>query len=149
MDLDYLKKLAALMKETELYELAIEEEGISIRLRRGPKGVSQMMSAFGGVAPMSSAPAGAAADGIGEEELGIVLIKSPIVGTFYRSPSPDAGPFVNVGSSVEDETTVCIVEAMKVMNEIKAEVSGEIVAVLVEDAAPVQYGTPLFKVRPN
>jgi acetyl-CoA carboxylase biotin carboxyl carrier protein len=80
---------------------------------------------------------------------GLVEILSPIVGTFYRKPAPEADPFINVGDGVGDETVVCIVEAMKVMNEIKAEVSGVIKKVLVDDASPVQFGQPLFLVEPQ
>jgi acetyl-CoA carboxylase biotin carboxyl carrier protein len=77
------------------------------------------------------------------------IIKSPIVGTFYAGPSPDAGPFVKVGDSVQAGQTVCIIEAMKLMNEIEADISGEVVRVLVENGQPVEYGEPLFAMRPT
>jgi acetyl-CoA carboxylase biotin carboxyl carrier protein len=79
---------------------------------------------------------------------GEIDIKSPMIGTFYRSPSPEAGPYVDVGSEVGPETVVCIIEAMKVMNEIKAETKGVITQILVENGKPVEFGQPLFKVRP-
>ena len=90
--------------------------------------------------------AGAAPSSVnsGEQE-----IKSPMIGTFYRSPSPEAGPYVEVGMEVNPETVVCIIEAMKVMNEIKAEARGVITQVLVENAKPVEFGQPLFKIRPS
>ena len=84
-----------------------------------------------------------------EADAGLQIITSPIVGTFYRSPSPEAGPYVEVGTEVNPETVVCIIEAMKVMNEIKAEARGIITQVLVENAKPVEFGQPLFKIRPN
>jgi len=90
------------------------------------------------------AGATSAAPGSGEQE-----IKSPMIGTFYRSPSPEAGPYVEVGMEVNPETVVCIIEAMKVMNEIKAEARGVITQVLVENAKPVEFGQPMFKIRPN
>jgi len=80
---------------------------------------------------------------------GEIEIKSPMIGTFYRAPSPEAGAYVEVGSDVHPETVVCIIEAMKVMNEIKAEVKGVVTQILVENAKPVEFGQPLFKVRPS
>jgi acetyl-CoA carboxylase biotin carboxyl carrier protein len=95
---------------------------------------------------MTGAPTIAAAPAVnsGEQE-----IKSPMIGTFYRSPSPEAGPYIEVGMEVNPETVVCIIEAMKVMNEIKAEARGIITQVLVENAKPVEFGQPMFKIRPN
>ena len=82
-----------------------------------------------------------------ERPSGVVEIHSPMVGTFYRSPSPEAEPFVGVGSAVEEETVICIIEAMKVMNEIKAECTGQVVEILVENGEPVEYGQPVFLVK--
>lgn len=104
-----------------------------------PAGASQAPSAASS-APVASAPAAAADEHI---------IKSPIVGTFYAGPSPDAGPFVRVGDVVDAGQTVCIIEAMKLMNEIEADISGEIARVMVENGQPVEYGEPLFALRPT
>lgn len=99
------------------------------------------------VAPVKEEVKAAAAEAVAEDEEGIVEIVSPMVGTFYRKPNPESDPYVQVGSTVEENTIVCIVEAMKLFNEIEAEVSGEIVEVLVEDGELVEYGQPLFKVK--
>lgn len=99
-----------------------------------------------GGSPTAAAPAGGPR-GSGELPPGVIAIKSPMVGTFYRAASPDADPFVDVGTRVKEESVLCIIEAMKVMNEIKAELNGVIVEVLVENAEPVEYGQPLFLVQ--
>ncbi|MGA2854723.1 MAG: acetyl-CoA carboxylase biotin carboxyl carrier protein, partial [Verrucomicrobiota bacterium] len=98
--------------------------------------------------PAIAAPAPAPVAAPPPAATGEVDIKSPMIGTFYRAPSPEAGNYVEVGASVTPETVVCIIEAMKVMNEIKAEVKGVVTQVLVENAKPVEFGQPLFKVRP-
>ena len=95
----------------------------------------------------SPAHPGAHAETAASEDQDLYLIPSPIVGTFYRSPSPSADPFVKIGSKVESETVVCIIEAMKLMNEIQAETSGEVVKIYVENGQPVEYGQPLFGIR--
>jgi acetyl-CoA carboxylase biotin carboxyl carrier protein len=98
--------------------------------------------------PAVATPAPAAVATLPPAGTGEVDIKSPMIGTFYRAPSPEAGNYIEVGASVTPETVVCIIEAMKVMNEIKAEVKGVVTQVLVENAKPVEFGQPLFKVRP-
>ncbi|TAH38496.1 MAG: acetyl-CoA carboxylase biotin carboxyl carrier protein [Planctomycetota bacterium] len=150
MDLDLLQRLIALMKEGELTELEYEDEESKVRLSR-----KQDLALAGPAAP--PAPAGAVAPAHGqpaapaaarpETEAGVNLFRAPMVGTFYRAPSPEAEPYVQVGDRVNPESVICILEAMKVMNEIKAEMSGEIVAVLLESGEPVEYGQPLFKIR--
>ncbi|OQA25532.1 MAG: Biotin carboxyl carrier protein of acetyl-CoA carboxylase [Verrucomicrobia bacterium ADurb.Bin345] len=157
MDIKNIKKLIDLMKANDLSEFEIEEEGFRLAIKRkngaeqvilgSPAAQSVLMAPAAAAvaapaAPATAAPAEAAA---GSK---LLEIKSPIVGTFYRSPAPDADPFVSVGKSVEDETVVCVIEAMKVMNEIKAEVKGVIRKVLVENATPVQFGQVLFLVEP-
>jgi acetyl-CoA carboxylase biotin carboxyl carrier protein len=104
--------------------------------------------AAGGAGHPLAAPGAARAAAVPPEEAGWLEIKAPIVGTFYRSPAPDADPFVKLGQTVDEETVVCIVEAMKVMNEIKAEVRGVIRKILVENATPIEFGQVLFKVEP-
>jgi acetyl-CoA carboxylase biotin carboxyl carrier protein len=148
-DLKKLRQLIELMNEHDLGEVDLKQGSSRVRLRRGgepaaPIEVRQSGASAGAGSRAAAPPAAAAAS---EEHL--VVIKSPMVGTFYASPSPDAAAFVKVGDRVGRETTVCIVEAMKVFNEIPAEASGQIVAVLVETGAPVEFGQPLFKVDPR
>ena len=143
-----VRELAELMAEFDLSEISFREGDNSLRLRRG--GQVQTVAAAAPIAPAASAPAQAAAPAAGaddsEDNENIVVISSPMVGTFYSRANPKAAPYVKVGDNIEPETTVCIVEAMKVFNEIPAETRGQIVAVLVDDEEPVEFGKPLFKV---
>ena len=139
-DMERLLQYVDFMKDNDLTEIDLEQDGQKMRLSRG--GAVQPVAAApvpATVAPVDDAPA----DDEGDH---IVTINSPMVGTFYGSANPDSPAFVKVGDSVGKDTTVCIVEAMKVFNEIPAEVSGKIVAVLVNDQDPVDCGKPLFKV---
>ena len=129
VDLELLRKLCALLKEEGLSELTLEEEGRRITLRRELPAVTSH--------PVP--PAGPS------EELHI--IRSPLVGTFWRRPNPDSPPFVEVGDRVEEGQPLCIIESMKVMNEIRSDASGVVEEILVEDGSPVEYGEPLFKIR--
>lgn len=130
------------MKDNDLTEIDLEQDGQKVRLSRG--GAVQPVAAAPAPAAAPAAPAdNAPADDEGDH---IVTIDSPMVGTFYASANPDSPAFVKVGDSIGPDTTVCIVEAMKVFNEINAEVSGKIVAVLVNDQDPVDCGKPMFKV---
>ena len=150
MDIDRIKSVIDLMCERELCEFAIEEKDFKLSLKRGSPAVmmsAPMMApaatpaAAPVAAPAAAAPAAPAAD----DKLS--PIPSPLVGTFYRAGSPDADPFVAVGSRVNKDTVVCIIEAMKVMNEIKAETSGVIKKILVENATAVQFGQPMFLIE--
>jgi acetyl-CoA carboxylase biotin carboxyl carrier protein len=158
LDLEELRKLVELIDSHGFTDFEIEREGVHIRLRReltpqiiqaapapsplAAKPVETVLPAAPAVVPAAEpkTPAAPPAEALH-------IITSPIVGTFYRSPSPETGPFVNIGSRVTPDTTVCIIEAMKLMNEIQAETSGEIVEILVENGQPVEYGQPLFGVR--
>jgi acetyl-CoA carboxylase biotin carboxyl carrier protein len=149
-ELKKVRELIGLMKENDLIEIEISDGDKKIHLKRPQQQAVQMVSS-----PLPApAPAPAAElqkpkpETARQEEAGLLEIKSPIVGTFYAAPNPDAPPYVNVGDKVKPDTVVCIVEAMKVMNEIKAETAGTIVEVLVKDGQSVEYGQPLFKVRP-
>jgi len=153
VDLEEIKQIIALMKRNELTEFELEREGGKIRIKRGPNGSTQsdtaviplpVQAAPVVVAPAAAAPVAAAAPAAPVDTLDI---KSPMVGTFYRAPSPEAAAFVEVGATVNEETVVCIIEAMKVMNEIKAEIKGVITEVLLENAKAVEFGQPLFRVR--
>jgi acetyl-CoA carboxylase biotin carboxyl carrier protein len=156
VDLEHLRALMKLMEQFDVDVLDLREENRRLRLARGghkagPAAPAVVMPAMvHGHAPAaataaSSAPKAAAAGA--EPAPGVKVIKSPMVGTFYRSPSPDASAFVEEGQQVTDDTCLCIIEAMKVMNEIKAECSGELVKILVANGEAVEYGEPLFHVR--
>jgi len=156
-DIKNIRKIVEIMKANDLSEFSLKEKDFELKLKRGNNEPQVIYTSTPSVpamtapsTPASAAPPAAEETEPEEDELaGLVEIPSPIVGTFYRRPAPDAEEFVTVGSEVTEDTVVCIVEAMKVMNEIKAEVSGIIRKVLVEDATPVQYGQPLFLVEPK
>ena len=144
------------MKKNSVSEFELEKQDFKIRLKRGGNGVaaipqpeetqfvaySPAVATIPTIAGVSQAPAQAPNSTEAD-------IKSPMIGTFYRAPSPEAAHYVEVGTEVNPETVVCIIEAMKVMNEIKAEAKGVIAQVLVENAKPVEFGQPLFKIRPT
>ena len=147
-DIKEIKTIIDLMKKNDLSVFEIEKEGFRLKLQRGPSGQSAVVAPL--VAPPEAAataaePAPASPKAI--ESVPLKEIVSPMVGTFYRAASPEASPFVNVGKTVTEETVVCIIEAMKVMNEIKAETGGVIAEVVAENGKPVQFGQVLFKVR--
>jgi acetyl-CoA carboxylase biotin carboxyl carrier protein len=158
VDLRDIKAIIDLMKKNSINEFELEKQDFKIKLRRGGNGgvpsiayedgpaiqtLSQQPIALGGGNPIplsqvSTVPA-----------VRDLEIKSPMIGTFYRSPSPESAPYVEVGMEVSPDTVVCIIEAMKVMNEIKAEIGGVISQVLIENAKPVEFGQPLFKLKPS
>ncbi|HJT67582.1 MAG TPA: acetyl-CoA carboxylase biotin carboxyl carrier protein [Pyrinomonadaceae bacterium] len=160
VNLEELRELIALLRDNGLAELELEREDFRVRLRREGVSVSSDHGQYVPVpAPVSDsapsanpasappAPPGAHATAAASEDQNLHIIPSPIVGTFYRSPSPSAEPFVKIGASVEPQTVVCIIEAMKLMNEIQAEASGEVVKIYVENGQPVEYGQPLFGIK--
>ena len=155
MNIKDIKAIVDLMKKNAVSEFEMEEGDLKIKLRREPNerrkgevGVMQetpvIVHAPAG-APTASAPVTPVPEPV---NVGLE-VKSPMIGTLYRRPSPDSDPFVEVGAAVEPDTVVCIIEAMKVMNEIKAEMKGMIAEVLVEDGKPVEYGQALFRIEPN
>ena len=159
VNMEELRELIGLLRENGLAELELENEGFRVRLRR-ESAVSE--PAHHAAAPPQPAPAPAAqapapaaapshpgtqATTAAAQDQDLHIIPSPIVGTFYRSPSPTADPFVKIGSNVGPESVVCIIEAMKLMNEIQAEATGEVVKIYVENGQPVEYGQPLFGIR--
>jgi acetyl-CoA carboxylase biotin carboxyl carrier protein len=154
VDLKDIKAIIDLMKKNSVSEFELEKQDFKIRLKRGMNGGAVIPSydespAIGYAPPPAlaapAAPVGAPANQNPLE----VEIKSPMIGTFYRAPSPESAVYIEVGAEVNTETVVCIIEAMKVMNEIKAEAKGVITQVLVENAKPVEFGQPLFKIRPS
>lgn len=152
MEIKDIKKVVQMMKENDLTEFLLEDDACTLQLKRGSDGVPQVVaSAPQTVVAPAAVPAAAPAAApvaVPDSDDGLVEITSPMVGTFYRSPSPDSDAFVEAGALVGDESVVCIIEAMKVMNEIKAEIKGTIKKILVDNATPVQFGQPLFLVDP-
>ena len=158
MDLAELRKLVQLMLRADLSELELDDKnsGQRVHLKRDSArraeaaipSVVQMIPGPLGAAPMAAAASSAApAAGAGGPPPGTEVFKSPIVGTFYRSPSPDAEPFLREGTRFAEGSVLCIIEAMKVMNEIRAEFSGTVVEVLAENGEPVEFGQPLFLIK--
>ena len=158
MDIADLKEILRILEEQEISEFELEQDGVKLRVCRGsghapPHAVATSVASPASVptpaapAPSPSAPPASAGSATAELEESGVLVKSPIVGTFYRAPDPNAPPFVSVGDRVKVGQVLCIIEAMKLMNEIEAEVAGEITKVHPENGQPVQYGDPLFTVR--
>ena len=153
------------MARSDLTEFEVEEEGFKLKIRRGANGQPVVATGRGSNTPFpvatDSTPAAAptapapvlvapvTGGNAPAEEAGVIYIKSPMVGTFYGSPSPESKAFVEKGAKIAENTVVCIIEAMKIMNEIQAEVKGTIIEALVENGQPVEYGETLFLVKPN
>jgi acetyl-CoA carboxylase biotin carboxyl carrier protein len=161
LDLEQLKHILGLVREHELAEFEIEQDGLRLKIRKnraapaGGSGTSPAVAHASAVAPtvptaapVAAAPAAetAAVQSV-EGDIELAVVKSPIVGTFYRSPEPGAPAFVEIGASVKKGQVLCIIEAMKLMNEIDSEYDGEIVNIYVESGQPVQYGERLFAIR--
>lgn len=149
LDLEEIKQIIGLMEHSELSEFEIENEGLKLRIHRGMNGNGIIVGGSmtqGPVLPMPEANPAEAAQ-LAKVDANTQVIKSPLVGTFYSAPSPESAPFVSIGSKVSQDSVVAIIEAMKVMNEIQAEITGEVVEVLVENGQTVEYGQPLFKVK--
>jgi len=142
MELDLLRDLLALMEENGLSEMEVEQDGVRIRLKKAGAEVRQE------VVVQSAVPAGEA-EAPPERESGLVEITSPMVGTFYRAASPDAEAFVQIDDVVDEDSVICIIEAMKVMNEIKAEKSGRVVEICADNGEAVEYGQALFRIDPS
>jgi acetyl-CoA carboxylase biotin carboxyl carrier protein len=154
VDLKDIKAVIDLMKKNAITEFELEKQEFKIKLKRGGNGGHAVQAyddqptvlisgapanALSAGSPTSAAPAATSSD---------LDIKSPMIGTFYRSPSPESASYVEIGTEVNPDTVVCIIEAMKVMNEIKAEVRGVVTQICLDNAKPVEFGQPLFKVRP-
>ncbi len=163
MDVKEIKEILRILEEQDITEFELEQDGVKLRVARSgrnpPIPTAPLVASSSLVAPASPGPAahppaaasptGAAAAPADEGTDGKEgVVKSPIVGTFYRSPDPNSAPFVNVGDRVRVGQVLCIIEAMKLMNEIESEVAGEVVKIHPESGQPVQYGDPLFTIRP-
>lgn len=149
MDVQYLKKIIRLLEQSSVDEIEIEEEGTKIRIARRSNHQASPIPAS--VAPMPAPPAlpePPQAAPVLPKEPAYHEIKSPIVGTFYRAPAPDADSYVEPGQIVQAGSVLCIIEAMKLMNEIESDVAGKVVKILVENGKPVEYNQPLFLIEP-
>ncbi len=156
MTTDEIRELIQLVHETGITELEVQRGENRVRIRSGINATAQeilLAAGQGGSAVQTygapAVPPPAQASGLPKEDDDIILVKSPIVGTYYDSPSPTAAPFVKAGDMVEPKHVLCIIESMKLMNEIEAEVAGTVVAKLVENGRPVEYGEALFRIRPR
>jgi acetyl-CoA carboxylase biotin carboxyl carrier protein len=169
LNLDELRSLLQLLEEKEISEFEIEQEGMKLRIRKAVPGagdtapavmVPTVVSGIPGYpaptapapaapAPAAPSPAPASAPAPAPAEEGLAVVKSPIVGTFYRAPDPNSPMFVNVGDRVKQGQVLCIIEAMKLMNEIEAEIAGEVVKIHPDNGQPVQFGDPIFTIRPE
>ena len=151
MDTKELLDLVKALAEIPVGELELEVDGVKLKIKKfSSQSVSDRVEALAPSVPVSSmaqqvTPEGGVTPSFPPDA---VVIRSPIVGTFYRTPSPDSPPYVDIGDIVDKGQTLCIIEAMKIMNEIESEVRGEVLDVLVENAEPVEYGQPLFLVKP-
>ena len=149
MNLKEIKELIALMNENELMELEVERDGMKIRLRKSSSGRIETIMEEHAVSNIGQVvKAGDKTVEPAAKERNLIAIKAPMVGTFYRSANPEAKPYAEIGQTVEVGQVVCIIEAMKLMNEIKSEVKGKVVEILVENARSIEYGQVLFMVEP-
>lgn len=154
MDLKDIKAIIDLMKKNSIAEFELEKQEFKIRLKRGNLSApvayedAPILPQYAAPTPVAALPSPATPVATAASTAGDAEILSPMIGTLYRSPSPEAAPYVDIGSEVGPDTVVCIIEAMKVMNEIKAETRGIITAVVAENAKPVEFGQALFKIRP-
>jgi acetyl-CoA carboxylase biotin carboxyl carrier protein len=155
VDLKDIKAIIDLMKKNSISEFELERQDFKIRLKRGGNAGAipipyDELPSLTAPFPATALSTGAATTAMQAPPGGVseLEIKSPMIGTFYRAPSPESAAYVDIGSEVNLEAVVCIIEAMKVMNEIKAEIKGVVTQVLVENAKPVEFGQPLFKIRP-
>ena len=140
MDLEKIKEIIQLMNDEDLLEVEIEEEGKRVKLKKRQENIIREITPSFAPSVVSSESKESSFDE------GCVYINAPMVGTFYKSSDPDADPFVEVGDVIAQGKTVCIIEAMKLMNEIKSEIKGKIVEILVENGDPVDFGQPIFKI---
>lgn len=147
-NLEILKEIIQIMKDEDVAEVGIEQNGMKIKVKRTFASPMPIMANQGAAIIATQERSGDASAG-SMPEGDFAIIPAPMVGTFYRAQSPDAEPFVKVGDKIESGQVVCIIEAMKLMNEITADLSGEILEILIEDGQPVEYDQPLFRVKPR
>ena len=149
IDIRKLKELVKLMVENDLAELDLKDQEETVTIKRAGSASPEVFVAPVARAHAEPAPEASSSPSEAPDESGLVAIESPMVGTFYSSPNPDSDAYVQVGSSISSDSVVCLVEAMKVFNEIKAEMEGTVVSILIENGQTVEYGQPMFLVKPN
>jgi acetyl-CoA carboxylase biotin carboxyl carrier protein len=148
MDLKEIKAVLKLIQETDVEEIEVEQDGRRVRIRRRGSQAAAPLPTVVPSAPMPEmAVTGLSAPAV-PEVTNLITVESPMVGTFYRAPAPGADPYIQQGDKVQKGTVLCLIEAMKLMNEIESEVSGRVHSILVENAQPVEYGQPLFLIEP-
>ena len=157
MDINLLKKLIKVVESSNITEFSVQEGDLKVRISKNSKSAQMFAPGINYQMPMGHQPsAGTAAEQSSpspetkkspDADENLHEIKSPIVGTFYRAPAPDADPYIQVGDNISEGSVLCIVEAMKLMNEIESDIGGKIVKILVEDATPVEYNQPLFLIQ--
>jgi len=155
MDLNLLKKLIKMVEQSEITEFTVQEGELKVKISKNsnqaPQVNFQPVTDYGrqssGLQQLASSPESAASVSAEHTKSNLHEIKSPIVGTFYRAPAPDADPYIQVGDTVTAGSVLCIVEAMKLMNEIESDINGKIVKILVDNATPVEYNQPLFLIE--
>ena len=156
MDINLLKKLIKVVESSNITEFSVQEGDLKVRISKNSKSAQMFAPGINYQMPVGNQPPPAATETNGasaetkktaDAESKLHEIKSPIVGTFYRAPAPDADPYIQVGDIISEGNVLCIVEAMKLMNEIESDISGKIVKILVEDATPVEYNQPLFLIQ--
>ncbi|MFA6349767.1 MAG: acetyl-CoA carboxylase biotin carboxyl carrier protein [Candidatus Omnitrophota bacterium] len=151
MNVKEIKEMLNLMNENSLTELEIEKDGMRIRLKKGQAIPEQSFSAAPVIIEREKASSGAPRESASQQQKpagNTIEIKAPMVGTFYRAPSPEAPPYAEVGQTVEAGQVICIIEAMKLMNEIKSEIKGKVLEILPDNAEPVEFGQPMFLIEP-
>lgn len=154
MDLKDIKAIIDLMRKNAISEFEMEKQDFKIKLKRSSNGgpmVNYPEDASAVIYASQTQPSASAPPVAGTPQVATsseIEVKSPMVGTFYRSPTPDSAPYAEIGTELNPDSVICIIEAMKVMNEIKSEVRGVVTQVLIENGKPVEYGQPLFKLRP-
>ncbi|MFC2158671.1 acetyl-CoA carboxylase biotin carboxyl carrier protein [Acidobacteriota bacterium] len=149
IDYEEITKLINLMEKKDMTEFELELQGFKIKISRGPKGMAPLQSIQTSLPTAAEGGSAASAPEKTDETDGLHIIKSPMVGTFYRSSDPTSPPFADIGEDVTQNQTVCILEAMKLMNEIESDIDGVVEEIYVENGKPVEYGQKLFGIRPN
>jgi acetyl-CoA carboxylase biotin carboxyl carrier protein len=158
LDFDYIERILELMKQHDLSEFELERDGLKVRIRKTSTDFAQLaapvqlpnslpVAPLPPAVPVTSSPLPSAPSDVEQPALDLAVVKSPIVGTFYRSPEPGAPAFVEIGDRVKKDQVLCIIEAMKLMNEITSEYEGELTSAYVENGKPVQYGERLFAIK--
>lgn len=146
LDLDTLKEIIQILKDEDLSEICIEQNDIKVKVKRS---IDQMITATQGAAILTSQTEAEYLPEADSSLEGLVIIPAPMVGTFYRSSSPDAEPYVDIGDKVKAGQVICVIDAMKLMNEITTDIDGEVVEILLEDGKAVEYDQPMFRIRPE